>query len=152
MTSICCEVPYFSQIFTKWTQGFQVRRTKTLCALKPALGRPSLALGLLAAHAVLTLQLEGGGLLASCHRTAREVLKGLGGSAAVGEGILLEAVLIHVRVCAGVLLDRVHSLGLQFGSRGYGRHRGGLQGLWAPGGLGRRKGLDDANRGRVHAA
>lgn len=130
-----------------------MRPPEAPCALTPEPGGPSLALSLLAAHAVLTLQLEGGGLLTSRHRTAREVLKGLGSGAAIGEGVLLEAVLIHVRVCAGVLLDRVHSLGLQSGSRGYRRwHRRGLQGLWAPGGLGRRKGLDDANRGRVHAA
>lgn len=70
----------------------------------------------------------------------REILEGLGGCAAVWEGVLLKAIVIHVRVHAGVFLDSIHSLVVQFWSRGHHGDR-----LQTARGLGPGKGLDDAN-------
>ena len=75
-----------------------------------------------------------------------KVLKRLGGCTAIWEGILLKAILVGMRVCAGVLLDGVHPLVIQLWGQGCGGHRGHHRGgLQATRGLGRRKGLDDAH-------
>lgn len=122
--------------------------------VRPGAGRgSSLALCLLAVNSVLALQLKGGRLLAPGDWVVCEVLKGLGSCTAVGEGVLLKAIVVHMRVCAGVFLDGVHPLVVQFGSRRHWRHHGGrLQGLQTTWSLGCRKRLDDANRRRIHAA
>lgn len=122
--------------------------------VRPGAGRgSSLALCLLAVHSVLALQLKGGRLLTPGDWVVCEVLKGLGSCTAIGKGVLLKAIVVHMRVCAGVFLDGVHPLVVQFGSRRHWRHHGGrLQGLQTTWSLGCRKWLDDANRGRIHAA
>lgn len=102
---------------------------------------PKLALCFFAVNTILTLQLKGRGLFASSNRMVRKILEGLSGCAAVWERVLLKAIIIHVRVHAGVFLDGVHSLVVQFWSRGH--HGDRLQTAWS---LGPRKGLDDANR------
>lgn len=120
--------------------------------VRPGAGRgSSLALCLLAVNSVLALQLKGSRLLTPGDWVVCEVLKGLGSCTAVGEGVL-KAIVVHMRVCAGVFLDGVHPLVVQFGSSRHWWHHGSwLQGLQTTWSLGCRKRLDDANRRRIHA-
>lgn len=156
MTSICCEVTslFLPNLHKKYAVIWGQVPKNILSRKSESLGmRQGLALSLLAVHAVLTLQLEGRGLFTSGDWMVRKVLERLGSCTAIWEGILLKAILVGMRVRARVLLDSVHPLVVQL--RGQGRRRAqGASRRWAAGhqGLGRRKGLDDAHRGRVHAA
>lgn len=156
MTSICCEVTslFLPNLHKKYAVIWgQVPKKYSVQEVREPGMRLGLALSLLAVHAVLTLQLEGRGLFTSGDWMVRKVLERLGSCTAIWEGILLKAILVGMRVRARVLLDSVHPLVVQLrgqGRRGHRGHHGG--GLQATRGLGRRKGLDDAHRGRVHAA
>lgn len=98
------------------------------------------ALRLLGVHLMLSLQAEHGGRPASSHQAfLRQVLKGAASRRRRATERLLQRLLVHVRVEAGVLLDGGHAGAVRRGGT-----RGGAWRRGRAGGEGRR--FEDPNR------